>query len=104
MDYDTSAYDNFLPTPPDKLTVEMAEGISDSTQFYVRHGVSKQRLMALSKETDMPAVVKWQKMMEIFLTTQVHVIAGLGYTSDEEGLTKYAQDLALCLQDTDDDK
>lgn len=51
----------------------------------------------------MPAVVKWQKMMEIFLTTQVHVIAGLGYSSDEQGLSKYAQDLTQCLQSADED-
>ena len=102
-EYDTSSFDNFIPTPPVKLTVEMAEGISDTTQFYVRHGVSKQRLQALSREEEMPAVTKWQKMMEIFLTTQVHVISGLGYSSDEKGLTQYAQDLAQCLQETDDD-
>lgn len=99
---DNSVSENFVPSPPTKLTVEMAEGIADATQFYVRHGVAKQRLESLSKQTDLPAVVKWQKMMEVFLTTQVHVIAGLGYSTDEQGLTKYAQDLAQCLQEADD--
>ena len=103
MDYDTSSFDNFIPTPPVKLTVEMAEGITDATHFYVKHGVSSQRLKALTQEKDMPAVIKWQKMMEIFLTTQVHVIAGLGYAADEQGLTKYAQDLAQCMMEADDD-
>lgn len=102
-DFDTSSFDNFIPTPPSKLTVEMAEGISDTTQFYIKHGLSSQRLKLLSRESEMPAVVKWQKMMEIFLTTQVHVIAGVGYSSDEHGLTKYAQDLAQCLQNECDD-
>lgn len=99
---DAPFLENFNPSPPDELTVEMAEGIADATQFYVRHGVSNQRLKNLSQQSDMPAVAKWQKMMEVFLTTQVHVIAGLGYTSDEQGLTKYAQDLAQCLEGVDD--
>jgi hypothetical protein len=95
-------FENFIPTPPAKLSVEVAEGIADATQFYVRHGVSRQRLQALAQESEVPAVVKWQKMMEVFLTTQVHVIAGLGYGADEQGLTQYAHDLAACLQETDD--
>jgi hypothetical protein len=100
--YDVPVFEHFTPTPPAKLSVEVAEGIADATQFYVRHGVSRQRLEALAKESDLPAVVKWQKMMEVFLTTQVHVIAGLGYGADEQGLTQYAQDLATCLEETDD--
>eukprot|EP00977_Amphora_coffeiformis_P024926 scaffold17669_cov140-Amphora_coffeaeformis.AAC.1 len=101
--FSTQGYDKFVPTAPSELTVEMAEGISDATQFYLRHGVSKQRLVTLSRDTELPAVNKWQNMMEIFLTTQVHVIAGLGYDADERGLTKYAQHLSECLQQADDD-
>jgi len=101
--FSTEGFDKFVPTAPSKLTVEMAEGISDTTQFYLRYGVSKQRLDVLSKDTELPAVAKWQNMMEIFLTTQVHVIAGLGYSADEQGLTKYAQDLTECLQQADDE-
>ena len=95
-------YDDFKPKPPDKLTIEMAEGIGDATQFYIRYGLSNQRLKAMAEDEEMPVVVKWQKMMEIFLTTQVHVIAGLGYSTDEEGLNKYARDLAQCIQQSDE--
>ena len=101
--FSTQSYDKLVLTPPPKITVEMAEGISNATQFYLRYGVSKQRLDALSRDTELSAVQKWQNMMEIFLTTQVHVIAGLGYESDERGLTKYAQDLSAYLQEADDD-
>lgn len=100
--YDSSALDNLIPSPPVKLTVEMAEGIADATHFYIKHGVSSQRLKVLAQQDDMPVVVKWQKMTETFLTTQIHVIAGMGYTADEPGLTKYAQDMARCMQDADD--
>jgi hypothetical protein len=41
-------------------------------------------------------------MMEIFLTTQVHVIAGMGYGADDKGLTKYAQDLSKCVSEADE--
>lgn len=94
--------DNLKMSPPDELTPEMAEGIADTTHFYIRHGLANQRLKALSQQTEMTAVAKWQGMMEIFLTTQVHVIAGMGYGASEEGLTKYAQDLANCVQNVDE--
>lgn len=75
-DYDKPIFEDFKPSPPAQLSTAMAEGIQDATQFYVRHGISNQRLRAMAKDDQMPVVVKWQKMMEVFLTTQVHVIAG----------------------------
>jgi len=95
-------YDDFQPSPPDKLTTEMAEGIGDATQFYIRYGLSNKRLRAMAEDEDMPVVIKWQKMMEIFLTTQVHVVAGMGYGADEQGLTQYAKDLAQCIHEADE--
>lgn len=35
--------------------------------------------------------------------TQVHVIGSIGYTANEQGLSKYAQDLQACLQKADPD-
>jgi hypothetical protein len=99
----TSSGENVILGPPEKLTTEMAEGIALATKFYVRHGLSRQRLVALAADTETPVVQKWQRMMEIFLTTQVHVIAGLGYTADEQGLTLYAQALAKCIQEECDE-
>jgi len=40
-------------------------------------------------------------MLEIFLQTQAHVIAGLGYSPDDKGLMKYAQHLQECLSKLD---
>lgn len=57
-------------SPPDKLTTEMANGIADATYFYIRCGLSNQRLKDLANNTDINLVTKWQKMMEIFLATQ----------------------------------
>jgi len=96
-------YDNFQFTAPENLSVEMAEGIADATQFYIRYGVANQRLKALAADETLPAVLKWQKLMEIYLHAQVHVIGGLGYAADEEGLTKFAQDLAQCVGQADPD-
>lgn len=33
----------------------------------------------------------------------MHVLAGLGYSADEKGLTKYAHDVATCLMESDED-
>jgi hypothetical protein len=91
---------DFKPRPPTGLTTDMAEGIVDATHFYIRHGISGQRLKVLA-DLDLPVVEKWQKMMEIYLTTQVHVTAGLGYPPDDEGLNLYARHLAVCIQTSD---
>jgi hypothetical protein len=93
---------NFQPSAPSSLTTELAEGIANTTQFYIRHGISNQQLQKLATDPDMVAVAKWQKMMEIYLMTQVHVIASVGYPGDEQGLAQYAQDLATCIQSCDE--
>jgi hypothetical protein len=80
----------------------MAEGIADITQFYLRHGAARRRLLALAADGDLDVVKRWQHMMEILLTTQVQVVTGLGYAASEEGLARYAQDLARCIQEADD--
>ena len=91
----------FVMKPPEELTADIAEGISDATKFYVKYGMANQRLLVLQKDETVPVVEKWQKMMEIFLAAQVHVIAGLGYAPNEQGLTQYAKDLAKCLESVD---
>lgn len=53
---------NFRPNPPESLTRDLAEGILETTQFYVRYGISKQRFQALADE-QMDVVEKWHKMM-----------------------------------------
>lgn len=92
---------NFEPKPPDKLTSDMAEGILDTTQFYIRYGISKQRLHLLAQNPDLPVIERWQQMMEIYITTQLHVIAGIGYPASAEGLGLYAQHLTVCIQSAD---
>jgi hypothetical protein len=100
---DPALLENLQWSPPPVLTADMAHGIAEATHFYIRHGLSNRRLQALSQRTDLPVVEQWQKMMEIFLTTQVHVLAGMGYGASEQGLTQYAQDLAACLSEADDE-
>ncbi|KAL3934878.1 MAG: hypothetical protein SGARI_003197, partial [Bacillariaceae sp.] len=41
----------------------------------------------------MPLVLKWQRMMEIYLGAQLHVIASLGYETNEQGIMHYTQQL-----------
>lgn len=89
------------PQPPKEINEEMIKGIQDATKLFIRYGLGKQRLEEISKDKSTPLVTKWQKMMEAFLGTQVHVIAALGYTPDEQGLAKYNQDLAVAVQRSD---
>ncbi len=86
----------FRPTAPTELNMEMAQGIQTANHLILKHGVGRQRLELLSKASDdsMPLVVKWQRMMEIYLGAQLHVVASLGYQTDETGIMTYTQQLA----------
>ncbi|KAL7579589.1 hypothetical protein ACA910_007955 [Epithemia clementina (nom. ined.)] len=79
-----------LVDPPEKLTPSMLQVINDCVDLYVQMGVSYQRLVTLSKQEKLTVVEKWQKMMEIYFTTQLQVISNLGYSPDEQGLQLYA--------------
>jgi len=74
--------------PPSALNQEMAFGIQSSTKLFLDHGLGIQRLEELSKDAgNLDTVVnRWQRMMEAYLGTQVHVLAGLGYAPNESGL------------------
>jgi hypothetical protein len=84
----------FKPSPPSSLNLEMAEGIQQANQLILKHGVGKQRLELLAQDKSMPLVVKWQRMMEIYLGAQLHVVAALGYETNEQGIMMYTQQLA----------
>jgi hypothetical protein len=75
--------------------MEMAEGIQNANQLILKHGVGRQRLELLAKNGDeMPLVMKWQRMMEIYLGAQLHIVAALGYDTNEQGIMRYTQQLA----------
>lgn len=86
----------FQAKPPTELNMEMAKGIQTANHLILKHGVGRQRLELLANESDesMPLVLKWQRMMEIYLGAQLHVVASLGYQTDENGIMMYTQQLA----------
>jgi hypothetical protein len=66
----------------------MAVGIQNATELFIHHGVGMQRLQDIAKESgDSKTLVhRWQRMMEAYLGTQVHVLSGVGYQPNESGL------------------
>jgi len=94
-----------MPSNNSPLSVnkEMAFDIQTATKMYVKYGIGNQRLSELSKESgdSKTLVSRWQRMMEAFLGTQVHVLAGLGYTPNENGLQMYNQHVAMFMQTAD---
>lgn len=66
----------FQPSPPEELNMEMAIGIQDANQLFLKHGIGKQRLELLATDTDMPLVIKWQRMMQIYLGMQREYFQG----------------------------
>lgn len=68
---DMAELESFTPKEPTKISTDMASGILDTTDFYCRHGISKQRFDQLAAAPQLPIIYKWQKMMEIYMTTQL---------------------------------
>jgi hypothetical protein len=97
-----SSLHNFKPIAPESLTSEIAEGILDLTQFYCRFGVTSQQLRHLAAIPDISVIDRWQQMLEIYVTTQMHVVAGLGYESNAEGLNEYARQFLEVVQKMDE--
>jgi hypothetical protein len=103
---------NFQPKPPSELNLEMAQSIQTANQLILKYGVGKQRLELLaqtSKSSDagMPLTLKWQRMMEIYLGAQLHIVASLGYETNEQGIMQYTQQLgrfvASCSPEVQED-
>lgn len=94
---------SFVAQPPASLNLEMARGIQSGNKLILRHGVGQQRLQLLSTQSDLPLVKKWQRMMEIYLGAQIHIIAALGYQTNEQGIMMYTQQLAQFVQSCDPD-
>jgi hypothetical protein len=87
------------PVAPSILSEEMARGVQSSTSLFIKHGIGRQRLREIAADKESPLVTKWQRCMEAFLGTQLHVLAGLGYSPDEKGINEYNQQLAFLMQD-----
>jgi hypothetical protein len=85
---------DFKPQAPTKLNMEMAQGIQQANLLILKHGVGYQRLQLLAKDHETPLVMKWQRMMEIYLGAQLHIVAALGYETSEMGIMTYTQQLA----------
>ena len=85
-------------TPPDEITKEIAAGVQATTMMYIESGAGGQRLRAISADPDISLVTKWQRMMEAYLGTQVHVLTGFGYAPNEKGLALYNQQLGMFIQ------
>lgn len=93
---------SFEPKPPKQLNLEIAEGIQSANSLILKYGIGQQRLQLLSESED-ELVSKWQRMMEIYLGAQLHVIASLGYETNESGIMQYSQQLAQFIEKCDPD-
>lgn len=79
-------------SPPPKLNEEMILGVQNATLLLIRYGLGKKHLLEVAKGARGPLstlVPRWQKMMQGYLGSQVHILAGLGYPPDEHGVSLY---------------
>ena len=79
-------------SPPTKLNEEIVFGVQNATLLLIQHGLGKRQLLEVAKGARGPQstlVTRWQKMMQGYLGSQVHILAGLGYSPDENGVALY---------------
>jgi len=85
---------------PTSINEEQARAVMDTTLTFIRIGLSGRKLDALQGETALNVQAKWQKMMEVRLTTELHVINAFGYESSEMGMMAYRQTMHQLMQTT----
>jgi len=93
-------------TPPASLNEEMALGVQNATYLLIKHGLGKKQLIEVAKGargSQDTLVPRWQKMMQAYLGSQVHIIAGLGYSPDEGGVALYNYHLSQLMAMADPD-
>lgn len=80
-------------SPPPKLNEEMILGIQNATLLLIQYGLGKKHLLEVAKDSrgrpQSTLVPRWQRMMQGYLGSQVHILAGLGYSPDEKGVSLY---------------
>lgn len=80
-------------SPPPKLNEEMILGIQNATLLLIQYGLGKKHLLEVAKDSrgrpQSTLVPRWQRMMQGYLGSQVHILAGLGYSPDENGVSLY---------------
>lgn len=96
------------PSTPPELTIPICKSINSSVRLFVEHGLPGSSLRSLAASrcnssvlspSDVSSLVKrWQKMMEAFFGAQVHVLAGLGFAQNEQGLQQYNAALGRAMQ------
>mmetsp|Transcript_46557 Transcript_46557/g.47022 ORF Transcript_46557/g.47022 Transcript_46557/m.47022 type:complete len:252 (-) Transcript_46557:300-1055(-) len=86
--------------------MEMIFGVTSGTELMIRHGLGKQHLQKIaSMECSVDTIVpRWQKMMEVYLGSQLHILAGLGYPADDSGINIYNQQVQQLLGTIDPSK
>lgn len=91
--------------PPSSVNPDMIYGVNNATLLYINHGLGSRHLEDLAKQVgdSSTLVPRWQKMMEVFLGTQVHVISGLGYSPDEKGIALFNNHMGVLMQNAEPD-
>ena len=79
------------------VTADTASHVQRTILLLLENGQPGKGLDQILVEAERPLSERWEQMISIFLTTQVHAIMPFGFTSDEPGLTAYTQSLQRLL-------
>ena len=93
------------PPPPD-LSAEAAKSIVASTIAALENehmAYSKAMGDIRANDTNLPLIVRWQGMVQLLLSVQLHTIVPYGYAPDDRGLRDFHMALAkVCSQEEKD--
>jgi len=86
---------------PTAVTADMAISITKILKQYITNGLTHKRLLEISQQGEVDIVFRWQSMMESFLSTQAHILAGFGYDASEAGIGLYGAQMGHLMQSGD---
>lgn len=83
---------------PTEVTAEMAISVTNILKQYTKNGLTHKRLLEIAQGGEVDIVFRWQRMMESFLSTQSHILAGFGYDASEAGIGLYGAQMGQLMQ------
>lgn len=92
------------PDKPWELDLEQAVGIGEAVLMYMENGIPGKELDKIFREARGEVVtVRLRRMLGVFLSTQIHVLAPFGFNATQESLEAYAKSQMAMAQHADKD-
>jgi hypothetical protein len=90
-----------VPGSVPSLNSEQATACFETVSTYLELSRASEMLKEIRSSSETQSLAtRWQRMFDIYLTTQLHVIHPYGYAADQQGLQAFNMNVAQVMQST----